>query len=295
MTPDAAVRLAATLALEREIMDECAPEYRRWTLTGSLVYREERAAFVRWLLADLRRTGHDPADLRFLDVGCGTGEALEELHAAGARHLAGLDLSPAMLAEARRHVGAAGLVRGILEQHPFLPGTVDVVTAIFTVHHLVDPRAFFALAADVLAPGGVVFVMDYNRTSWSRHGPLRHVVRLLAAPLRFALRAKNRRSIAAQPALRSRFNPAHRLLDLSELAAAADAAGFASTVTTRGLFLPWLLHDVVPESRVDRGLVAAVGRLDQAVCPPSARSYQWLAARRPGLAADRSGLAARWS
>jgi ubiquinone/menaquinone biosynthesis C-methylase UbiE len=277
--------LAAALAEEREIMDLYAPEYRRWTLTGGLVYHVERADFVRWALQLLRDAGRDPAELRFLDVGCGTGELLEELAGSGCRRLSGLDLSEVMLAEARRHVPSASFVASALEEHSLAPGSADVVMAAFTVHHLVDPRTFFRVAERVLAPGGWIFVLDYNKDGASRSGWTRYAARAFVAPLRFLARWKNRREIAAQPELPIRFNRAHELLDLDALAGMARAAGFAYHVETRGVLAPWFLHDLFESSRLDRLFLRILNRLDTSLFPRRARSYQRLAGRRAPVAA----------
>lgn len=270
--------LGAALAEEREIMDEYASEYRRWTMTGGLVYRIERAAFVRWALRVLEEKGRDPTKLRILDVGCGTGEVLEELGKAGCRRLSGFDLSEAMLAQARRHVPDAQLIAGTLEGHELAPGSVDVVTAAFTVHHLVDPRTFFRTAAQVLAPGGFIFVLEYNSEAAVYSGPTRLATRVLVAPLRFAVRWKNRREIAAQPRLRGRFSSAHRLLGLEEMASLARSSGFTTDVVTHGMLASWFLHDVFETSPFDRSLMRALDRID-ASCPPRRRTFQWLAGR----------------
>jgi ubiquinone/menaquinone biosynthesis C-methylase UbiE len=261
-------------------MDLYAPEYRRWTLTGGLVYHVERADFVRWALRVLREAGRDPAELRFLDIGCGTGEILEELAGAGCRRLCGFDLSEGMLAEARRHVPGASFAAGALEDHVFAPASADVVMASFSVHHLADPRAFFAVAARVLAPGGWIFVLDYNADASSRSGWRRQAFRALVAPARFLARRKNRREIAAQPELPIRFNRAHQLLGLGALAELARGAGFSCEVETRGVLAPWFLHDLFGSSRLDRLLLRILTRLDTSLFPRRARAYQWLAGHR---------------
>jgi ubiquinone/menaquinone biosynthesis C-methylase UbiE len=272
--------LDSALAEEREIMDEYAPEYRRWTMTGGLVYRVERREFVAWALEMLRRSGRDPRELRFLDVGCGTGELLEELHNAGCRSLSGFDLSEAMLAETRRSIPDATLVAGALESHSLPPRSFDVVMAAFTVHHLADPSTFFRTAEQVLAPGGFLFVLDYNSASASYSGWTRLATRLAVAPFRFLIRWKNRKHIAAQPKLYGKFSRAHRLLSMDDLSNAARSAGFTPEVVTRGLFGPWFLHDTFESSGFDRAFLRVVQRVDQSLIPAQSRSFQWMAARQ---------------
>lgn len=75
-------------------------------------------------------TGLGPAT-RVLDVGCGPGRHLAELHRIG--YLAtGLDLSPRMLAAARNAVPACGLVQADMRHLPFRDASFDVVTSYFT-------------------------------------------------------------------------------------------------------------------------------------------------------------------
>jgi hypothetical protein len=94
------------------------------------------------------------------------------------------------------------------------------------------------------------------------------------------MRWKNRRHIAAQPKLYGKFNPAHRLRSLEEMAKLARAAGFTPEVVTRGMFGPWFLHDTFEESAFDRVFLRVVQRIDERFVPPTWRSFQWMAARR---------------
>ena len=91
----------------------------------------------------------------------------------------GLDLSPAMLAQARLRNGHAGprarhLVAAV-ETLPFRTASCDVMTCFNAVHHLNLAR-FVAEAARVLTPSGQLVVYtrtpaQNRRTIWGRHFP----------------------------------------------------------------------------------------------------------------------------
>lgn len=118
-----------------------------------------RARFVT-SRADLRNT-------RVLDVGCGGGLLSEELARAGAR-VTGIDLAPGMIEVARLHAHEQGLdidyraePAEALAAHE--PGSFDVITCMEMLEHVPDPQALLRAFAQLLRPGGRLFVSTINR------------------------------------------------------------------------------------------------------------------------------------
>jgi SAM-dependent methyltransferase len=117
-----------------------------------------------------------PAGGRVLDVGCGTGRALPLLRSVvGTRGVVvGLDLTPEMLAEARRRGRAsiAGLVLGDGERLPVRGGAFDALLAAGYVPHLADPVPGLRELACVTKVGGrlAIFHPIGRATLAARHG-----------------------------------------------------------------------------------------------------------------------------
>jgi len=94
-----------------------------------------------------------------VEIGCGPGRALGWLAADGAT-VVGVDVSPTMLATARRrnaHLVAGGRLELLLGDGIALPlpdDAVDGVVGVHTIYFWPDPAATFGEAARVLRPGG---------------------------------------------------------------------------------------------------------------------------------------------
>jgi ubiquinone/menaquinone biosynthesis C-methylase UbiE len=98
----------------------------------------------------------DPAGLKVLDLGCGTGRHSLWLAKAGAAVFA-VDLSAGMLAEARSKAGAelvSFLQHDLHDRLPFESQQFDLVISGLVLEHLRDLEFFFADAWRVLKPGG---------------------------------------------------------------------------------------------------------------------------------------------
>lgn len=106
--------------------------------------------------------GRDHRDAKILDVACGSGAFLKDLKAALPRAaIAGLDLSEAYLAEARRRTGLGG-VKANAEALPFADSSLDAVTCVYLFHEL-PPRVRPVVAASLaraIKPGGVLVLVD---------------------------------------------------------------------------------------------------------------------------------------
>jgi len=103
-------------------------------------------------------------DTDILDVACGPGILACAL-AEHTRHVTGIDITPAMIGEARARQAALGLES--LEWHvgdatalPFEDGRFDRVTTRYSFHHMPDPAAALAEMARVCRPGGRIVVID---------------------------------------------------------------------------------------------------------------------------------------
>ncbi len=140
---------------------------------------------VRLISDRVARTADPGRPVRLLDVATGSGRYLDAishfLTSVRAMEVVpiGLDLSPAMLAQARIRHGHAGLrarhLVGAVETLPFRTASCDAMTCFNAVHH-VDLARFAAEASRVLTPSGQLVVYtrtpeQNRRTIWGRHFP----------------------------------------------------------------------------------------------------------------------------
>lgn len=116
-------------------------------------------------VTDRMRRTPDDAQLRYVDVGCGTGGLLAQViatHPFG--HFAGVDISPVMIhsAEARlaplvtSSATMLDLVVSGAEHIPFRSDWFDLATAELALHHLKSPSAMVTEMARIVRPGGAV-------------------------------------------------------------------------------------------------------------------------------------------
>lgn len=105
-----------------------------------------------------------------LDIGTGTGRMLELL-APRVRSGLGVDASRAMLALARARLSKPGLAHLSVRQADMYSLPVarrfDLVLMHMVLHYAEDPAAALAEATRVLAPGGMLIVVDLLRHDWT--------------------------------------------------------------------------------------------------------------------------------
>ena len=104
---------------------------------------------------------------RVLDVGCGVGRWSRLLASRGAC-VTGIDLSPTMIAEARRRAaidGLAGRCHFVVQDSASLdvPGRYDMILCVTVLQHILDVgalRSALRRMADHLVPGGRLVILE---------------------------------------------------------------------------------------------------------------------------------------
>jgi ubiquinone/menaquinone biosynthesis C-methylase UbiE len=129
----------------------------------ALMWPFERLAVGAW-----RRRLALLARGRILEIGAGTGRQFR-WYAPGAEVTA-LEPDPAMGARARRRASGAAagvrVVEGLAEALPFAAASFDTAVSSFSLCTVGDPAAALAELRRVLAPGGLLLLLEHVHLAW---------------------------------------------------------------------------------------------------------------------------------
>lgn len=140
--------------------DRIIDQFTRWAQPfAELPIHSEEGGMARTLAA----AGIGAED-KVLDVACGPGIVACAV-AAHAAHVTGIDLTPAMIEQARGRQAAQGLSNvdwhvGDATALPFADASFDRVVTRYSFHHLPEPAKALAEMRRVCRPGGRIVVID---------------------------------------------------------------------------------------------------------------------------------------
>lgn len=145
--------------------DRIISQFTRWAQPfADLPIHSEEGGMARLLAAaDIRATDH------VLDVACGPG-IVACTAAPHARQVTGIDLTPAMIEQARARQTASGLANldwqvGDATALPFADASFDRVVTRYSFHHLREPRRALTEMRRVCRPEGRIVVIDATPAS----------------------------------------------------------------------------------------------------------------------------------
>ncbi|MDB4969748.1 MAG: Methyltransferase type 11 [Myxococcales bacterium] len=158
------------------------------TVNGSLwgaqarAWAEAQEAIARPLyVAALERT-RVGGGTAYLDVGCGSGMALQLAAQRGAT-VSGLDAAESLVAIARERVPSADVRVGELEELPFADASFDVITGFNAFQYAARPAHALAEARRVARPGAEVVVATWTTPDRTQAAELLAALKpLLPAP-----------------------------------------------------------------------------------------------------------------
>jgi len=138
------------------ILDQFTRQAAPFAAAAPIRNQEALDRIVQW-------AGADPDDT-VLDVACGPG-LLACAFAKVAKHATGIDMTPAMLEQARKTQQEQGLKNVSWEQGnvyslPFPPEQFSIVSSRFVFHHLQDPLTALKEMKRVCKAGGRIVVAD---------------------------------------------------------------------------------------------------------------------------------------
>ncbi len=125
--------------------------------------------FDRVHAAIFRAAGSGPVPQAVLDVGCGTGRLLREMHRRWPQaEVIGVDIAPGMIAEARRLASCGQFVVAPAEHLPLPAQSVDLAVSTMSFHHWTDKAEGIREIARVLRPDGRFILADHIAPRWLR-------------------------------------------------------------------------------------------------------------------------------
>src|ERR1700682_493150 len=109
-----------------------------------------------------RFEGHLPVDpgLRYLDMGCGSGELTLAFARLGVKCITGVDFLPRNIERAQAHARRIGASQGVQficrDLHAWAPEEkYDVLLSFDAFEHIEGPEAFLRRMTNFVAPGGI--------------------------------------------------------------------------------------------------------------------------------------------
>ena len=112
------------------------------------------------LFAEVLRRLDVGADIRILDIGCGSGYAARMAAALGAIPT-GIDVTPELIEIGRERVPEGRFVVGGMDALPFENGTFDIAVGFNAFQFADDPSQAVREAARVVKPGGLVVATTF--------------------------------------------------------------------------------------------------------------------------------------
>jgi len=145
---------------DSRILDQFTRQAAPFAAAAPIRNEEALNRIVQW-------AGTGPDDT-VLDVACGPG-LLACAFARVARHATGVDMTPAMLEQARKTQQEQGLKNvswqpGNVYSLPFPPKQFSIVSSRFVFHHLQEPLAALKEMKRACKPGGTIVVADMAPT-----------------------------------------------------------------------------------------------------------------------------------
>jgi ubiquinone/menaquinone biosynthesis C-methylase UbiE len=157
MSGTAAKAFETPTARQRRVWDKAAPGYNKQIAFFEKIWFGEGR---EWIGARVRG--------RVLEVAIGTGRNLT--HYDNEVTVAGVDLSPEMLALAKKHAAElareADLREGDAAHLPFPDASFDTVVCALSLCSIPDPVRAIAEMRRVLVPGGRLLLLDHIGSTW---------------------------------------------------------------------------------------------------------------------------------
>lgn len=151
-----------------------------------IISKDELKYFAKWATSALKKDDSFWKGKTVLELGCGTGELASAIALSGGKVMA-IDFSKSSINHAKKLSKKLGTNKKInfIEKNMLsikegeFGEKFDVVIALGSIHHTINPRKAFKIACENTKKGGIIIVGLYNKYSRFRHRMKRVVLRVI--------------------------------------------------------------------------------------------------------------------